>query len=107
MTQKATHPHEVTARIRCTDHDNATRARTALDTLARRTRAEPGCLAFSVHEEADAPGSFVLWEVFADEEAFRRHFEYPHTRAYVDLYLTEVVQSWVTRPVGGYPVEPS
>ncbi|MGW5877922.1 putative quinol monooxygenase [Nocardiopsis terrae] len=99
MKQTTASPYEVTARIRCTDPDRVEPARTALGALAEQTRSEPGCLAFSVHEETEAPGSFVLWEVFADEEAFRRHFEYQHTRSYLEHEFTEVVEHWVMRPV--------
>ncbi|GAA1081391.1 putative quinol monooxygenase [Nocardiopsis metallicus] len=99
MSSESASPYEVTARIRCTDPARATETRTALDVLVRKTRTEPGCLEFSAHEEAEAPGEFLLWEVFADEAAFREHFDHEHTRSYVARGLTEVVEHWVTRPV--------
>jgi autoinducer 2-degrading protein len=34
-------------------------------------RDEPGCLAFDVHQDADTPTRFYLYELYADEEAFR------------------------------------
>ncbi|GAB3723438.1 putative quinol monooxygenase [Nocardiopsis nanhaiensis] len=103
MNPHTTSPYEVTARIRCSAEADAGEARLALGALARHTRSEPGCLAFSVHEEADAPGSFVLWEVFTDEAAFKKHFDYEHTRSYTGLRLTDLVEHWVTLPVGAEP----
>jgi quinol monooxygenase YgiN len=99
MSSTSASPYEVTARIRCTDQARVAETRTALDTLVCRTRTEPGCLAFSAHEETEAPGEFLLWEVFADEAAFRKHFDHEHTRSYMSLGLTEVVEYWVTAPL--------
>lgn len=43
-----------------------------LDFVAR-TRAEPGCLAFELHEDAARPGRFMVYEVFRDDAAFDAH----------------------------------
>lgn len=37
-----------------------------------------------------------MWERFDDEDSFKKHFEYEHTKKYVSLDLTEVVQYFQT-----------
>jgi quinol monooxygenase YgiN len=37
------------------------------------TRAEPGCLAFSVTPSPDHPDRFLVSEIFADQAAFDAH----------------------------------
>lgn len=40
---------------------------------------EPGCLAFDVHQDAENQARFYLYEIYADEEAFRvGHRNAPH-----------------------------
>jgi autoinducer 2-degrading protein len=44
-----------------------------LEELARSTRAEPGCEAFSVHPARDEPDVILGYEVFRDDEALTEH----------------------------------
>ncbi len=44
-----------------------------LDEHIRLTRAEPGCLAFSVTETAPGSGTFTVAERFRDRAAFEAH----------------------------------
>jgi quinol monooxygenase YgiN len=37
------------------------------------TRAEPGCLAFSVEPDATVPGRFIVAEIFTDQPSFDAH----------------------------------
>ncbi len=37
------------------------------------TRAEPGCLAFSVAQSPDNPTHFLVSEIFANQSAFNAH----------------------------------
>jgi autoinducer 2-degrading protein len=42
-------------------------------------RDEPGCLRFDVHQRADDPNKFILYELYADEAAFYdAHRSAPH-----------------------------
>jgi quinol monooxygenase YgiN len=48
---------------------------------AQASRAEPGCLEFSVYQEIDDPRAFLLYERYTSEDAFQahrrtRHFEH-------------------------------
>ena len=42
------------------------------------SRAEPGCLEFTVHQSVDSPERFVLYERYVDEDAFQAHRESLH-----------------------------
>jgi (4S)-4-hydroxy-5-phosphonooxypentane-2,3-dione isomerase len=42
-------------------------------------RDEPGCLVFDVHRDIETPTRFYLYEIYADESAFRiAHRSAPH-----------------------------
>jgi autoinducer 2-degrading protein len=46
---------------------------------AASLRDEPGCLAFDVHQDAETPNRFYLYEIYTDEDAFRvGHRSAPH-----------------------------
>ncbi len=42
------------------------------------TRDEPGCFRFDMHQDAENPARFYLYEVYRDEAAFEAHLETPH-----------------------------
>ncbi|KPI00171.1 Antibiotic biosynthesis monooxygenase [Actinobacteria bacterium OK074] len=67
----------VVAHYRCEPADEAT-VRAALLKMREHTLAEPANQAYVVHAEADAPGSFVLYEQYADRAGFEAHREYGH-----------------------------
>ena len=51
----------------------------AIGEQARTSLAEePGCLRFDVCEDLADPEHFVLYEIYADEEAFALHRTTPH-----------------------------
>ena len=46
-------------------------------------RDEPGCLRFDVHRHAEQPNQFLLYEIYADEDAFYIHHRAaPHYAAW-------------------------
>ena len=47
--------------------------REALPEHVERTRAEEGCLVFSVEESVTEPGQFEVYEEFDSKEAFEHH----------------------------------
>lgn len=61
----------------------ADRVRALLRDLVEASRAEPGNLAYHAAESIEEPGTFRLFEVYADEEAFRTHAESDHFRRLV------------------------
>lgn len=86
----------VTAELKVKDKSRLSEAKSALKMLAEKTIKEPGCSLFSVHCCSTNEDRFVLWERFDDEAAFREHFEVSHTKDYLELDLTEVVQYFQT-----------
>ena len=42
------------------------------------TRDEPGCFRFDMHQDAENPARFYLYEVYRDVAAFEAHLETPH-----------------------------
>lgn len=91
----------ITAELRVKDPARIHEAHAALTTLCAATLQEPGCTIFQLHQDTSTPARFVLWERFDDEAAFRRHFDEPHTRDYLALDLTEVVQFFQTQVLPG------
>ena len=46
-----------------------------------QTRAEPGCIAYDLCRDADAPDRFVAYESWRDLESLRKHLAAPHFAA--------------------------
>ena len=49
----------------------------------RRSRAEAGCIAHSVHRDVEDPQHFVFVEQWTDVDALHAHFEVPESRTFV------------------------
>ncbi|HET8925565.1 MAG TPA: putative quinol monooxygenase [Candidatus Acidoferrum sp.] len=49
-----------------------------LRALIGPSRREEGCLTFDLHRSVDAPGAFLLHEVWASREAHTEHMHTPH-----------------------------
>lgn len=63
--------------------ENAEAMRKALEEDARLSVAnEPGCLQFDLSAPPDQPGTFVLYEVYRDADAFKAHQGMPHYAAF-------------------------
>ena len=45
-------------------------------------KAEPGCMAYSLHRSEKDPDAFVFFEVYADDAALDAHRKAPHLAAY-------------------------
>ena len=82
----------ITAELRVKHRDRVSEAKSALITLCEKTREEPGCSLFILHQCSEREDRFLLWERFENEAAFKQHFVEQHTKDYVGLDLTEVVQ---------------
>jgi len=55
-----------------------------------RSRAEPGCLFHTVHQDVEDPNRIVFVEHWQDADALRTHFAVPESGAFVAA-LTELV----------------
>ena len=56
--------------------------RDALVELAPASRSEPGCQTYIVHQDPEQPSVFKIFEVYDDEDAFKKHGTYPHFEKY-------------------------
>jgi quinol monooxygenase YgiN len=54
-----------------------------LDQVSRASVQEPGCLLFWVHRSIDDPSTFLLYEQYASEAAFKAHAASDHVRRFV------------------------
>ncbi|WP_250657848.1 putative quinol monooxygenase [Alkalimarinus coralli] len=82
----------ITAELRVKNTDKISEAKAALTKLCEETLKEPGCSLFTLHQCSENKDRFLLWERFEDEAAFKQHFIEQHTKDYVELDLTEIVQ---------------
>lgn len=61
----------------------------ALRRMATLVREEePGCLTYHASRPADAPDDWLLYEVYADQEAFEAHRRTPH---FLDIIEGEII----------------
>ena len=63
---------------------------------AEASRAEPGCLEFSVYQEIDDPRAFLLYERYTSEEAFQAHRRTPHFGGIIERQVAPLleVRAW-------------
>ena len=57
----------------------------AAEPFISRTRAEPGCLDFRLHQAVDDPTAFVWYETFADRAAVDAHVSSAHVAGWFAL----------------------
>ena len=58
---------------------------------AEASRAEPGCLEFSVYQEIDHPRAFLLYEQYTSEDAFQAHRRTPHFKDIVEQQVAPLL----------------
>lgn len=70
------------------------------------SRLEPGNITFDFHAVVDAPGRYVLYEIWRNPDAVRTHFETPYTKDLFALFeralakpLTEGGLRFISEPV--------
>ncbi|MEJ0087229.1 MAG: putative quinol monooxygenase [Pseudomonadota bacterium] len=56
--------------------------RDATLSLVAKVRAEPNNLLYFLHEDREAPGHFVFYEIFASQADFEAHNATPHVQAW-------------------------
>lgn len=56
--------------------------REATLSLVAQVRAEPNNLLYFLHEDREAPGHFVFYEIFASKADFEAHNAMPHVQAW-------------------------
>ena len=59
---------------------------------AEASRNEPDCLEFSVYQQVDDPRRILLYERYADEDAFQAHRQTPHFRDLVEAQVAPLLE---------------
>ena len=70
---------------------------------AEASRAEPGCLEFSVYQEIDHPRAILLYERDTSEEAFQAHRRTPHFKGIIEQQVVPLLdeRTWTrVAPLG-------
>ena len=62
---------------------------------AEASRAEPGCLEFSVYQEIDDPRAFLLYERYTGEDAFQAHRRTPHFQDIIERQVVPLLDERV------------
>ena len=79
----------------------STQVEAILRELAAAIRREPGNLQFTVHRSRDDADEFLLYEVYASEQAFREHQQTEHFKR---LVVERAVPLLSVRERNGYSV---
>ncbi|GAA3915819.1 putative quinol monooxygenase [Litoribacillus peritrichatus] len=82
----------ITAELRVKDNNRLEEAKTELNKLCKASVTEPGCTIFQAHQDSEKESTFLLWERFENEQAFKDHFEQQHTKQFVAKELTEIIK---------------
>jgi quinol monooxygenase YgiN len=93
----------VVARYVVSEGHESTVAR-LLRTNAEASRAEPGCFEFSVYREIDDPRAFLLYERYADEDAFQAHRRTPHFGDIIERQVAPLLEERAWTRVEPLPV---
>lgn len=82
----------VTAELKIINPEKIDETLKSLNKLCEQTMQESGCTLFQLHQCLDEPTKLLLWERYATENDYHSHFEQLHTKLYLALNLTEIVQ---------------
>ena len=64
-------------------HGSVDLVRAELEKLIPITQAEDGCLQYDLHQDNEAPESFLFFENWESRELWQAHMNAPHLAAYV------------------------
>ena len=62
---------------------------------AEASRAEPGCLEFSVYQATDDPRAFLLYERYTDDDAFQAHRRTEHFARIIEQQVVPLLDERV------------
>ncbi len=87
----------VTAELRIKPNIERAVAIEAIEQFCLDMQSEPGCLqAIATYDEKQSD-RVILLEQYADREAINQHFGMPHTQAFIQTDMTELVQAFETQ----------
>jgi quinol monooxygenase YgiN len=77
-----------------------------LRTNAEASRAEPGCLEFSVYQQIDDRRAFLLYERYTSEDAFQAHRRTPHFHHIIEQQVVPLLNERAWTRVKELPENP-
>ena len=65
-----------------------------LTDLMQKSRQDEGCITYNIHQSTKNPHEFMLYSIWRDEAAFKRHDKTPHMQEFIaklhkDLFVKE------------------
>jgi len=85
---------EITAHIRSIE-GKSEHLKAEIIKLVAQTVQEKGCLEFKVFQDTEDASHFILWEIFATQQALDDHLQKEYTREYFNCGFVE--ETKVTR----------
>ncbi|MEZ8858127.1 putative quinol monooxygenase [Vibrio atlanticus] len=87
----------VTAEIKIKTNIDREAAIEAIEQFCRDMQSEPGCLQAIASYDQNQSDRVVLLEQYVNREAINQHFVMPHTQAFIERDITELVQAFETQ----------
>ncbi|MEZ8044698.1 putative quinol monooxygenase [Vibrio sp. 10N.237.312.C02] len=87
----------VTAEIKIKTNTDREAAIEAIEQFCRDMQSEPGCLQAIASYDQNQSDRVVLLEQYVNREAINQHFVMPHTQAFIERDITELVQAFETQ----------
>jgi quinol monooxygenase YgiN len=56
-----------------------------LKSLIEPTRAESGCIDYTMHRDLEEPGAYYFYDNWRSQEALDAHFEMPHMKRIIEI----------------------
>ena len=70
-----------------------------LKKLKELTILEKGNVIFDIHHTIEDPTKIIIWECFADEQAFKAHLSSQHLQDFIKLDLVELENGYTTNKI--------
>ena len=87
----------VTAELKIKDGIDCEQAIKEIEQFCLDMQSEDGCLQATASYDSEEPQRVILWERYQDKAAIEAHFVMPHTQAFIERGLTDLVQAFQTR----------
>ena len=87
----------VTAELKIKTNIEREAAVEAIEQFCLDMQSEPGCLQAIATYDSSQHDRVILLEQYANREAINQHFGMPHTQAFIERDITELVQVFETQ----------
>ncbi len=87
----------VTAKIKVKPEVNLELAKLEMRKLVEKTLNEKDCHRFEIRQSLQDERVFIMWEEFTNKEALDRHFQYEHTKHFINQKMTTIEYAEFTR----------